>query len=173
MRALPSTPSHPRKFRTLAASIIFGLLAGYGIAATRNLFDNTVRGRRQIEKAGITYLGELRGLNRDQRLQMVANEPLSQFSYDLRRLERNLSARREKPIQSLGVTPVSAEFSTSEVSYNLAYSYATAGKRVILIDAKFVVARVDANTRLGRKKGFGGHLAGERGSTSMRCHQRV
>ena len=85
---------------------------------------------------------------------MVANEPLSQFSYDLRRLERNLSARRAKPIQSLGVTPVSAEISTSEVSYNLAYSYATAGKRVILIDGNLLSPTLTQTLAPGAKKGL-------------------
>jgi Mrp family chromosome partitioning ATPase len=134
----PIVPSHPRKGRILAASIILGLLASYGIAALRHFFDTTVRGARQIEKAGITYLGELRGLNQKRRMRMIAEEPLSQFSYDIRRLERTLSRAAARTIKSLGVTPVSSDFGASEVSYNLAHLYATAGNRVVLIDANLL-----------------------------------
>ncbi len=131
----PIVPSHPRKARILAASVVLGLLASYGIAALLHFFDTTVRGAHQIEKAGIAYLGELRGLNQERLLRKITEEPLSQFSYDIRRLERTLSRAAARTIKSLGVTSVSSDFGASEVSYNLAHLYATAGNRVVLIDA--------------------------------------
>ena len=151
----PIVPSHPRKARILAASIILGLLASYGIAALRHFFDTTVRGARQIEKAGITYLGELRGLNqKKRRLRMIAEEPLSQFSYDIRRLERTLSRAAARTIKSLGVTPVSSDFGASEVSYNLAHLYATAGNRVVLIDANLLRPNLTQALSMGAAQGL-------------------
>ncbi len=124
----PLAPSHPRTLILLGVSILLGLLVGYGIALIRHLLDKSVRGPLQIQKAGLNWLGELRELNRpadhetgresgfnwtrnyfrgrqieciSNRIRMVADEPLSQFSFDIRTLERNLTLMTDGKTASL------------------------------------------------------------------------
>lgn len=150
---VPLSPSHPRIPKILGASIIIGLLTGYAIAVARQYFDKTVRKPGQIAQSGVAYLGELRGLNEPGPMRLVPNEPLSQFSYDLRRLERNLSSARVPEFQSIGVTSISSRTHSNEITCNLAYFYAVAGKRVVVVDADLYRRRIsrafDLDTRQG------------------------
>ena len=157
----PPKPSHPRKLVLLVVSILAGLLAGYGIALIRHFLDKSVRGPMQIQKAGLNCLGQLRGLKSPaghdarsgiglrwarhyfsadesppDRVRMIADEPLSQFSSDMRMLDYNLAVMATARLpRHIGVTPAGTIEGTAEVASNLAYLSAIKSRRVLLVDA--------------------------------------
>ena len=184
----PPGPSHPRKLILLGVSILGGLLAGYGIALVRHLLDNSAKGPTQIQKAGLTCLGQLRGLKRPvdddagggigfawarhyisadegegpaDSVRTIADEPLSQFSSDMRMLDRNLTVvTTARPPRHLAVIPAGSIEGAADVASNLAYLSTMKSKRVLLVDADLYSATLTLAFAKHAKQGLVDVLSG-------------
>lgn len=54
-----TNPVKPRKLLILAAAFVMGLVIPFGIIYVKDMFNTVVRGRKDLEKLTIPYLGEL------------------------------------------------------------------------------------------------------------------
>ena len=159
----PKMKSRPRTVLTLAIGGLVGGLAGLGIALLLNSLDFRLRSARQVrEELGVECLGlvtahdaprpfdilvrpKLRWLGlgnspllaeRDYKLSEVVDLPFSKFSRSVKNTKRMLDmAMKSKSLRTLGVTSTLPKEGKTTLVSNLAALYATAGSRVLVVDA--------------------------------------
>jgi capsular exopolysaccharide synthesis family protein len=150
---LPNWPVRPNKILLMAGALIFGLMAGSGLALIADFRDHRIRGVADLDRAlsgfGLQALGQLPLLPPDPGLG-VGNVRAQRRRRDLYAylFPQSLMAERcrgirtsltfaltaDKPIVLLVTSPSSAE-GKSSTAMNLALSYCQARKRVCLVDA--------------------------------------
>jgi polysaccharide biosynthesis transport protein len=134
-----------------------------------NSSSGEIKGVRNRKWAVQAFLWGLLGVklreqpeeNSTNRPQTIRKNPTSQFSFDMRRLERKLELVTEtESVRVIGVVPASVRFLTSEVSCNLAYLYAAKGKRVLLVDANVYSTPLTRTLAAKAEKGLADVLLG-------------
>jgi succinoglycan biosynthesis transport protein ExoP len=136
--SLPTEPLQPPLSVNLAVGLVFGLLAGVGVALLRDSLDSTLRTARKLETAfGLPLLGAVeatRQLKRDS--VPVLDDPLSSVSEAIRQMRANIEfLAREHGQRLLVVTSALGEEGKTSMSVNLAVALAMAEHRVVLVDA--------------------------------------
>lgn len=138
---VPSEPSSISLKRLLALSVLAGLVVGVGAALLRNSLDNTLAtGEELAGQLDAPNLGEINTAGANEQAPMQQMTP---FAEDLRRLRTNLQfidAGSPHKVFAL-VSALSAEGKTTTV-INLAEASASAGNRVLVVDADLRRPRV-------------------------------
>lgn len=135
----PLRASHPRRKLIVALGVLFGVMAGVGIAFLRHTLDRTVRSARQIrDEFGLECVGALPPAGKPFQ-EEVARRPYSGFSEGLRRAIMAISlSDTSRPIRLLGIASALPGDCKSTCASNLATLYSMRGLKTLLIDADVV-----------------------------------
>lgn len=135
---VPTAPSSPNVTRNIGIGVVLGLVIGLGVALARNAVDTKIRSVQDIERlTDSPVLGTIAFDDKvPQHPMVVADEPLSAPSEAIRRLRTNLQfVDTTKDSKIIVITSSVPGEGKSTTSMNLAAALATAGSRVLLIDA--------------------------------------
>ena len=138
---LPVKADKPRIQLNLMLSIGIGLLLGVAAAFFLEFLDNTVKSIDEItDRFGIGILGVLPEAEKkfaDRLDRLVVSDPRAGFSEAIRttRVSIQLSTAAEGGTRTLLITSTSEGEGKSTIAVNMALTFATAGERVLIIDA--------------------------------------
>jgi tyrosine-protein kinase len=142
---LPTSPEPPGKAVYIIAGVVLGLLLGVAGAVVREMFDRRIRDDASIEAvAGAPVLGSI-PLDRkaSSRPLVVVEDSASVEAEAYRRLRTNLRVlTMEHDLHSLLVTSAVAGEGKTLIAANLAFAFAQAGHRVVLVDGDMRSARL-------------------------------
>ena len=159
--AEPAAPVRPRKALNLFAGLMLGLFLGVGTTFFIDYLDNTIRGSEDIERFLKLPL-----------LSMVpkTDDPSSVgYKEALQTLRTSvLFASEGRNKNSLLVTSAGPGEGKSRTAVNLAKTLASAGERVILIDADLRRPTVHGHVGMGRDRGLTNSMMGAEGGDSWR-----
>ncbi len=152
----------PRPARTLALSLLLGLLLGSALVLGREFMQSTFRTAEELEQhVGRPVLGQIPrvpGRARSDIIKLLRDKPTSAAAEAVRDLRTSvLLSDAERPPQVIMTTSsVPAEGKTT-VSIALAQNFAGLGKRVLLIEGD--IRRRTFESYFGHKSGRGGLLS--------------
>ena len=160
--SLPGSPSSPKPLRNLMLSIVLGLILGLALAGLFDLIDRRIKDPREVEEIfGRPIVGAIP----ESRSVATAGGKARSLTPGDKEAFRMLRATLHyfnvsRPVKSVVVTsPAPAEGKTT-ISWNLAAAAASAGARVLLLEAEL------------RKPSFVNkfHLRSEHGLTDVLAH---
>ncbi|MBN1336905.1 MAG: polysaccharide biosynthesis tyrosine autokinase [Deltaproteobacteria bacterium] len=134
----PEKPSRPRLLPNLAAGLLLGVLVGFGLVATFELLDDTVRTPEDLAEAWDSrQLGCLPRWGHRGRRILLTNLPANAPESEPYRLVRSAIAHAlpGDPPHVLAVVSSLPGEGRSTVAANLAVAFARDGRRVVLVDA--------------------------------------
>jgi len=160
---MPESPSFPKLYITMAASLMVGLMLSLGIAFLREFTDNSVRSPRDIQKIGQLNLLGMIPHEADDPEAAQARLPLAifeapnsiiaeQFRQVRTRLQHSASL---DTVRSLLVTGTAPGDGKTMVACNLAAGLALNGRRILLVDANFRRPQIHAVLNIPNDVGFG------------------
>jgi len=161
----PLKPTSPNVALTLALGIIIGLAVGIGQAVLRKTLDISIRSDSDVAHATDHSVLARIPFNADVPKDplVIVNNPTSPVAEEYRRLRTNLGfVTLESAGSPVFVVTSSVEHEGKSVtSVNIAFSYAEAGQRVLLIDADLRRPRVASYLNLEGSQGLTTVLAGK------------
>jgi capsular exopolysaccharide synthesis family protein len=161
--SVPEFPVIPKKARNLAIGLVLGVLLGIGLAFLRDLLDNTVKDRQNLEEiTGVAVVGSI-PLDKDRR-----KEPAKSFDNDnsafaeaFRKLRTNLQFLKvDNPPRAIVVTSSMPGEGKSTTAINIALALAENDHTVALVDGDLRRPRLDKYLGLVGSVGFSTVLAG-------------
>lgn len=163
----PTAPSWPRKKLTVVVGLLVGLVLGLGAAFALEGLDPRVRREEALRRIfRLPVLARVPRERRHPRTLPMRPDELSlaaQESYRMLRVALGVRGENGGP-RSLMVTGSTASEGKSTVALNLAVTMATAGQKVILIEADLrrpsIARALDLVSKRG-KRGTAGVLMGE------------
>jgi capsular exopolysaccharide synthesis family protein len=153
---LPSSPVSPQPTRNLVLALLFGLLAGVGLAMARHTLDTRVKSIEQIGAiTGVPSLGTVASDASAEKSPLITTDgPYAHRAEAFRKIRTNLQfVDVDRAHKVVLVTSAVAGEGKSVTTCNLAISLARAGKWVLLIDAD--LRRPRAAKYLGLPTGVG------------------
>jgi len=164
---VPETPVKPKKAQNTLLALITGLTLGIGLAFFLEYLDNTIKTPDEVERyLKIPLLGVVGSFLTNspdpKKKEMITQvEPKSTIAEAFRTIRTNLlfsSPDVEKKV--LLITSVLPLEGKTVLASNLAITFATMGKNVLLIDADLRRPRIHAVFDLERGKGLSALLVG-------------
>lgn len=161
--SIPQYPVSPKKTRNLAIGLLLGLLLGIGLAFIRDLLDNTVKDRQNLEEiTGVSVVGSI-PLDKDRR-----RNPAKSFDNDntafaeaFRKLRTNLQFLKvDDPPRVVVVTSSMPSEGKSTTAINIALALAENDHTVALVDGDLRRPRLDRYLGLVGSVGLSTVLAG-------------
>jgi capsular exopolysaccharide synthesis family protein len=147
--AVPTSPSSPQIVRNGLIGAAVGLLLGIGIAFLRDYFDDSVRTKEDLERAGggLPVLGVIPTLQgwKDKSATIVDSltAPTSPVAESYRALRTSIQfAGMDRPIRRLQITSPSAEEGKTTTVANLGVALAATGQKVVIVDCDLRRPRV-------------------------------
>jgi succinoglycan biosynthesis transport protein ExoP len=130
----------PHKGRTLAVSLVLGLIGGLGLACARDWMDDRLRTSDEIKAAlGATVLGAVPAITTAftaaDRGQIVHNDPFGVAAEGYRTIRTALQFALPTNAKTLLITSSAPGEGKSTFVSNLAIAMAQMGKRVLVVDA--------------------------------------
>jgi len=136
--SVPHYPFSPQKTRNFALALLGGLFLGVALAVLRELLDNRIKSRVDVEAiTEAPVLGEIQADRNVARQHVVLRDhPGGVQAEAFRRVQTNLAflAVDRKPLAAV-ITSALAKEGKSSIAVNLAIASAEAGARTLLIDA--------------------------------------
>lgn len=142
-------PTKPVKFNIFLVSLLFGLFVPMLIIVIINNLDTAVRGRRDLDKLSIPFIGEIplsykkrRGLfalfNKKKEIReiVVHEKSKNEINEAFRVVRTNLEfvSGKEDRTKTIMFTSANAGSGKTFITMNLATSFAIKGKRILVID---------------------------------------
>jgi tyrosine-protein kinase Etk/Wzc len=172
--ALPEWPVAPKRPLVVGVALLLGLFAGVGAALARSAFNRAIRDSQEIEaQTGLNVFSTIplsahqvelarRAVNKEPGVHLLsAVSPTDVAIESLRSLRTALQfAMLEAPNNRVLVTGATPGVGKSFLSSNLAAILASAGKRVLLIDADMRKGHLNALFGLAREQGLSEVIAG-------------
>lgn len=128
-------PVSPKKKIIFLGALLFGLILPIGVIYVKDLLDNKVKVRHDLERVGLSVLGDL-PYSKDANELLVLNKPNSSLAEAFRVLRSSLSfilpAGKEQGKVISVTSSVGGEGKTF-TSINLAFMFAATGQKVILV----------------------------------------
>jgi capsular exopolysaccharide family len=164
---VPETPVKPKKAQNILLALITGFTLGIGLAFFLEYLDNTIKTPDEVERyLKIPLLGVVGSFLTNspdpKKKEMITQvEPKSTIAEAFRTIRTNLlfsSPDVEKKV--LLITSVLPLEGKTVLASNLAITFATMGKNVLLIDADLRRPRIHAVFDLERGKGLSALLIG-------------
>ncbi|WP_425560511.1 polysaccharide biosynthesis tyrosine autokinase [Luedemannella flava] len=161
---LNPVPVSPRPTRNIGLGVLLGLLAGCAAAVLRENLDTTVKTAEVLTKAtGAPALGviPLDATARKAPL-IVAAKANSPRAEAFRQIRTNLTfVDVDRPVRSIVVSSAERDEGKSTTSCNLAIALATAGEKVLLVEADLRRPRLGHYLGLEGAMGLSNALAGQ------------
>lgn len=166
--AVPRKPSWPNKIAVLATVLLAALVGGIGLVFVIEQLDQGFRSGQQIERAtGVPSLGlvpMVGGLLRRARAPeaYVLKNPRSAFAEAIRTLHTSiLLTHIDQPPKVVLLTSCAPREGKTSIALCLARQQASAGRKVVVIDADMRRPRVHEALQLAREPGLVDLLLGE------------
>lgn len=173
---VPEDPVKPKRPLVIGASLLLGLVAGIGVAFSRDLLFGGVSSPEEIERstglsvyATVPVTQSQRSLYRAIESRTRGAHLLARISPDDPAVESLRSFRTALRFSQVGSQAKVMLFTGAEpsagksfISVNLAAVLATAGKRVAIVDADLRRGYLNQYFGLGRESGLSELLSGER-----------
>jgi succinoglycan biosynthesis transport protein ExoP len=158
-------PVKPRTLLNTLLGGLAGLILALGFVMLRNMTDDTVKSREEVEKLldtkVIGYILEIKD-NKEGEGIYVGHAPRSPVAEAFRTLRTHLEfSAKEKPIKSIIVTSGGAAEGKTTIASNLAAILSHSGKKVILVDADLRRPRVHQHTGISNVKGLSDLISAE------------
>ncbi|MBW3558053.1 MAG: polysaccharide biosynthesis tyrosine autokinase, partial [Actinobacteria bacterium] len=164
----PTSPVRPTPRRNAVVALAVGLMLGVGVAFLREYLDDSIKGKEDVERAapGVPILGLIPELKtwKDPKDSFVVSltDPHSHATEAYRSLRTSVQFlgldRKIKIVQM--TSPSQAEGKSTTIA-NLAVGLASAGQRVVLVDADLRRPRIHAFFGLPNDVGFSSILIGD------------
>lgn len=135
--SIPESPVVPQPFRNIAIGLLVGLVLGIGLAVLRDLLDNTVKTRDQLEEIAKTGLVGSIPLDKERRRQATISfdSDNTGIAEAFRKLRTNLQFLGvDNPPRVILVTSSMPSEGKSTTAINTALALAETEKSVVLID---------------------------------------
>ncbi|SRX80616.1 protein-tyrosine kinase [Rhodococcus jostii RHA1] [Mycolicibacterium parafortuitum] len=135
--SIPENPVIPKPLRNIGIGLVLGILLGVGLAVTRDLLDNTVKTRDQLETITSTGLVGSIPLDKERRKQasISFDSETSGIAEAFRKLRTNLQFLAvDNPPRVILVTSSMPSEGKSTTAINIALALAETDKSVVLID---------------------------------------
>ncbi len=166
---VPSVPVKPTPFRTGVLALLGGIMVGVGLCFLVDHLDDTIRSAEDLERlpGGMRVIGEIPIVEgwkaKDTSMLVAATAPRSASAEAYRALRTALDfIALDHPTHTLQVTsPNPSEGKTTTLA-NLAVTFATAGKRVVVVCCDLRRPRLHEFFGLSNAVGFTSVLLGER-----------
>jgi tyrosine-protein kinase Etk/Wzc len=126
----------PKRKIVYPVACIIGLIVVVGIVYLKGMISTKVQGKKDLEKLGIPYVGDVPKIDLKERLVVKPNDnsPVSEaFRLARTNLSFMLGASVENKAKMLFVTSTISKEGKSFISLNLAATYALSDKKVLLI----------------------------------------
>ncbi|MBO0678998.1 polysaccharide biosynthesis tyrosine autokinase [Mycolicibacterium sp. S2-37] len=161
--SIPSQPVVPKTARNIGIGLALGIVLGIGLAVVRDLLDNTVKGREDLE--GITRSGIVGTIPLDKERR---RSPAISFEHDnsaiaeaFRKLRTNLQFLSvDNPPRVIVVTSSVPAEGKSTTAINIALALAEAEHNVVLVDGDMRRATLAKYLGLVEPVGFSTVLSG-------------
>ncbi|BBY80082.1 polysaccharide biosynthesis tyrosine autokinase [Mycolicibacterium pulveris] len=162
--SIPDDPVTPKTTRNLAIGLLLGLLLGVGLAVLRDVLDNTIKDRENLEEVtGVGLVGSI-PLDKERR-----KTPAISFESDnslmaeaLRKLRTNLQFLAvDNPPRVIVVTSSMPSEGKSTTAINIALALAEAENEVVLVEGDLRRPRIHKYLDLVGTVGFSSVLAGQ------------
>ncbi|CAN7236606.1 polysaccharide biosynthesis tyrosine autokinase [Mycolicibacterium frederiksbergense] len=135
--SIPESPVVPKTARNLAVGLVLGVLLGIGLAVLRDLLDNTVKSRENVEEiTGHGLVGSI-PLDKERRKQaaIAFDDDNSAIAESFRGLRTNLQFLAvDDPPRVIVITSSMPSEGKSTTAINLALALAEADHNVVLVD---------------------------------------
>jgi capsular exopolysaccharide synthesis family protein len=161
--SVPEKPVVPKAVRNAVFGLVFGLLTGMGIAATRNLLDNTVKDGNTLEEiSGVGIVGSIpTDANRKTEPCISFESEQSAIAEAFRKLRTNLQfIAVDNPPKVIVVVSAAPSEGKSTTAINLALALAESGRTVVLVDGDLRRPSINNYLDLIRDVGFSTVLSG-------------
>jgi len=135
---VPANPVKPQVLLNVILGLIGGLVVAGGLVVVMEYLDDTVKSEQDVERlSGLTTLGLVTRFGRRASRQPVSGYgSRSPVAEDYRAIRTSVQfATMDRPGQVLVMTSPNAGDGKSTTAANLAVTMASAGKRVVLVDA--------------------------------------
>lgn len=160
---IPANPVSPKTMRNLAIGLALGVLSGIGLAFLRDLLDNTVKDRQNLEEiTGVSVVGSI-PLDKERRKSPAKSfdNDNSAFAEAFRKLRTNLQFLKvDDPPRVIVVTSSMPSEGKSTTAINIALALAENDHAVALVDGDLRRPRLDKYLGLVGSVGFSTVLAG-------------
>lgn len=163
--SLPTSPTFPNTKLAIVVGLLVGAALGIAYAVLKNMLDKRIRTAEQVEREfGVPVIGTIpsgKDMTDGRRLEFSTDEAAynsrsthSAVSEAMRQLRTNLQfVNVDKPPRAITVTSPLPGEGKSTVAANLAVTIASAGERVILVDAD--LRKPTVATTFSLVEGFG------------------
>lgn len=135
--SLPSSPVVPKTNRNLLVGVALGLLLGICLAVLREVLDNTIKDRKDLEEVtGAGIVGSI-PLDKERRKEpaIIFDSDNSAIAESFRKLRTNLQFLAvDNPPRVISVTSSTPSEGKSTTSINIALALAEAEHNVVLVD---------------------------------------
>jgi capsular exopolysaccharide synthesis family protein len=156
----PAAPVSPGLKRTLALGLVIGLCLGVGATITRQSLDTRVRRAEDLRRiTDLPLLAVVPSLRSGRGL-AVRDEPTGDASEAFRALRTNVRFLEATERRSMVIAAVAEDGDGPQVTANLAWSLAEAGRRVLLVDADLRHSKVGDLLGIDAGLGLSDVLAG-------------
>ncbi|MBV7377959.1 GumC family protein [Maritimibacter dapengensis] len=177
-RASTSRKTEPQEARTIAFSVILGLMGGVGVVLLREFGLSVFRTGAELEAAfDHPSLGSVPKLPRKSPAQVIdhfVQDSVSPASESVRNLRTSLMMSSiDKPPQVIMSTSALPGEGKTIHSVALAISFARVGRRVLLIEADLRRRAIQEYFGLSPEVGFGALVAGDVSRTDVIVHDET
>ena len=156
-------PISPKKKVIYLIAFFIGLLIPVTVIYLRNLLNNKIVNRTDLEGSELTVLGDIPEVKKKEEL-MAINYPHSSVAEAFRVLRANLSfvlPKEESKCKVISITSSLSGEGKSSTSVNLAFIYAASGKKVLLMGLDLRKPRIKEVLDLEYKVGLSNFLVNE------------
>ena len=156
-------PVAPKKTLIYLISFLLGIIIPIGIIYLRTLLNNKIVSRADLENSGLTVVGVIPE-EKDKDKLMVLSHPQSSISEAFRVLRTNLSfvsSSENKGCKVISITSSVSGEGKSLTSVNMAFMFAAAGKKVLLMGLDLRKPRIHEILELKKIPGLSNYLANQ------------
>ncbi len=156
-------PISPKKKVIYLIALIIGLFIPIAAIYLRNLFNNKITSREDLQDSGLSVLGDIPETKKTEELK-VLEHPHSGIAEAFRVLRANLSfvlPSHQDGAKVISITSSISGEGKSSTSVNLAFIYAAIGKKVLLMGLDLRKPRLSELLELEPQQGLSNYLVNE------------